>query len=132
MNMQRLTIIFGIALILLGAGGYISSGRASVTALIPAFFGLPLLLCGFLSIKESRRMMVMHIAILIGLFGAIGSGVMGFPGVIRLLTGGEVARPPAVIAQTVMAIICILYVLLCIKSFKDARKARDAEAKIEE
>ena len=41
--MARLTILLGIALIILGLGGYFGTGRESATALIPVLFGLPLL-----------------------------------------------------------------------------------------
>ena len=37
--MVRLTFGFGIALILLGVGGYVGTGRQSWTALIPAIAG---------------------------------------------------------------------------------------------
>jgi multisubunit Na+/H+ antiporter MnhF subunit len=63
----------------------------------------------------------MHIAMVIGLLGLIGT----FPGLIKffpLLTGAEIARPAAVITQTIMAILCIYYLVSGIKSFIDARK----------
>jgi hypothetical protein len=65
--------------------------------------------------------MAMHIAMGLSLLGLIGS----FPGLIKifsLLTGGEVARPTAVIAQSIMAILLIFYLLMGIKTFIDARK----------
>ncbi len=39
--MAKVCIVFGIVLCLLGLGGYFGTGRESVTALIPALFGLP-------------------------------------------------------------------------------------------
>ena len=41
-----------------------------------------------------------------------------------LLSGGEVARPTAVIAQSVMAILMLLFVGLCVRSFINARVRR--------
>ena len=40
--MAKTVIAFGIFLILVGVGAYFGSGTKSITALIPAFFGLPI------------------------------------------------------------------------------------------
>jgi hypothetical protein len=111
----------GIFLIILGLVGFITTGMQSVTALIPTFFGILFLILGFIARKESSRKMAMHIAMGIGLLGLIGS----FPGLIKmfaLLTGGEVARPAAVIAQSIMALLLIFYLSSGIKTFIDSRK----------
>jgi hypothetical protein len=55
--MDRLTIVLGIVLVLLGVGafGYALTGeQASVTALIPAFFGLPILGLGVAAARCRR------------------------------------------------------------------------------
>ncbi len=49
--MANVTIGLGIVLLALGLGSYFGSGRTSVTALIPAFFGLPLLVLGWLALN---------------------------------------------------------------------------------
>ncbi len=49
--MAKITIGLGIVLIALGFGSYFGTGQASVTALIPAFFGLPLLLLGLVALN---------------------------------------------------------------------------------
>ena len=41
-NMSVLSLVVAALLIALGVGGYIASGMASVTALIPAFLGFPI------------------------------------------------------------------------------------------
>ncbi len=53
--MANVTIGLGIVLLALGLGSYFGTGRTSVTALIPAFFGLPLLALGWLALKENVR-----------------------------------------------------------------------------
>ena len=45
-----------------------------------------------------------------------------------LLGGQEVARPAAVISQSIMGALTAVFVALCVKSFIDARKARQAGA----
>ena len=119
--MANTTIVLGIVLIALGLISFFSTGMQSVTALIPAFLGLPILVLGFLTRKESARKMAMHIAMGLGLLGLIGS----FSGLIKLImlfSGTEVARPAAVIAQAIMAILCIVYLILGIRSFIEVRK----------
>jgi fluoride ion exporter CrcB/FEX len=117
------TIGFGIVLIVLGLGGYFGTDRVSPTALIPAAFGLLLVIFGALARDEKRRKMAMHIAVTVGLLGFLGtvSGLVKLP---TLLSGGEVARPAAVIAQSIMAVLMAIYVGMCVKSFIDARRRR--------
>jgi fluoride ion exporter CrcB/FEX len=117
------TIGFGIVLIVLGLGGYFGTDRVSLTALIPAAFGLLLVIFGALARDEKRRKLAMHIAVTVGLLGFLGtvSGLVKLP---TLLSGGEVARPAAVISQSIMAVLMAVYVGMCVKSFIDARRRR--------
>lgn len=121
MNMPRITIIFGVVLIGLGAVSYLATGMVSITALIPAFFGLVLVFLGALAGNQTRRRIVMHIAVLVGFLGIAGT----FKGLLQLptyFTGGELARPEAVLAQGIMCLLSFVYVGLCVKSFVDARR----------
>ncbi len=124
--MAKITIGLGLVLIVLGLGGYFGTGRESVTALIPAFFGLPLLILGLIARNERRRKTAIHIAVGIGLLGFAGTvrGLMKLP---VLLTGGELERPTAVAVQAAMAIVCLVFVLLCVWSFIKARRASAAQ-----
>jgi len=126
--MTKVTIGFGIALILLGAISFFGTGSIYPTALIPAYFGVALAICGFLAITPSdkRRMIVMHIAVTIGLLGFLGSGVMAIVETVKA-HGGPLAHPAAVESQAVMAILCLVYVGLCIRSFITVRRSRRAE-----
>jgi hypothetical protein len=117
------TIAFGVVLIVLGVAGYFGSGGVSITALIPALFGVVLVACGVLARNEGMRKHAMHGAVLVGLLGFLGSarGLLQLP---ALMSGGEVARPAAVIAQSAMALLMLLFVGLCVRSFISARAAR--------
>jgi hypothetical protein len=117
------TIAFGVALIALGLAGYFGSGGVSVTALIPAAFGVVLALLGVLARNEGMRTHAMHGAAMVGLLGFLGSarGLLRLP---ALMSGGEVARPAAVVAQSVMALLMLLFVGLCVRSFINARVRR--------
>ncbi len=120
--MAGITIVYGVILIVLGVGGYFGSGGASITALFPAFFGIPITICGFVAKKEHLRKHAMHGAVLLGLLGALGTA-RGLPGFFQWITGGDVERPMAVIAQTVMFVLSAGFVVLCVRSFIAARKA---------
>jgi fluoride ion exporter CrcB/FEX len=117
------TIAFGVVLIALGLGGYFGTDRVSLTALIPAAFGVLLVVFGALARDEKRRKMAMHIAVVVGLLGFLGtvSGLIELP---TLISGGTVARPAAVISKSIMAALMAVYVAMCVKSFIDARRRR--------
>jgi hypothetical protein len=121
---QHITILVGLILIALGAGGYFGTGTTSMTAWIPAFFGAPILLLGLLAHKDSMRKHAMHGAVLLGLLGFLGALVR----VIQVLIAGEIKLPVAFAMTCGMAVVCGIFVLLCIRSFIQARKARAANA----
>lgn len=115
-------IYCGIVLILIGVAGYVygmSSGQASPTALIPAAFGI--LIAIFSAIgraKENLRMHMMHVAVLIGLIGLI------IPAYRLLSNVGNLSLTAAVVSQLAMVIVCLIFVILCVQSFLNARKDR--------
>jgi hypothetical protein len=109
------TIGFGIVLIVLGVGGYFGTDRVSPTALIPAAFGLLLVIFGALARDEKRRKMAMHIAVTVGLLAFLGD-------VITMLSRGLIEKPAALISQSIMAVFMAVYVGMCVKSFIDARR----------
>ena len=79
--MSSQTLYTGIALIILGIGGYLASGAASVTALIPAFIGAVFVLLGLLGRKETLRKHMMHATMLVALL-AIGGTFRGLTGLL--------------------------------------------------
>ncbi len=127
--MGKITIVFGILLIALGIVGYVGTGSAHPTALIPAYFGAALALLGAVAIsKPSLNMHVMHGAVLLGLIGFLGT----VKAVFTLLSGSadtDVAKNAAQ-AKSVMAGLMLVYVILCVRSFIAARKARKAAAAV--
>jgi len=62
----------------------------------------------------------MHGAAIVGLIGLLG-GLFSF--CRPFIFGGEV-RPVAAIVQILLALICGIFLGLCVKSFIDARRAR--------
>src|SRR5581483_1239793 len=87
-------ILTGALLIGLGAWGYLGAEaeHRSVTALIPAFFGLALVLLGLLAFKEHLRKHVMHLAAMIGLIGLAVPLARSAGSVPELLREGRVIK----------------------------------------
>jgi hypothetical protein len=127
MDMPLASIVVGIGLVILGLGSYFGLGRESVTAFIPAFFGVPLVVLGAVAAKSSGklRMHLMHAAAMLALLGLIGS-FGGVPDVFKLIGGAELARPKASIAKAIMALLCVVLLALSVKSFISARMSRKA------
>lgn len=123
--MANVTIGFGLALAALGVGGYLATGRASLTALIPLAFGLLLLVCGMVARREPLRKHAMHAAAVLGLLGFLGP-LRVLPQMLALLGGGAVPHRAAVLDQLLMMIVCGVFLALCIRSFVAARRARAA------
>jgi len=124
--MAKVTYVFGVLLILVGLVGYFGTGSVHPTALIPVWFGLALVVGGFLAVSpsEGRRKLFMHINVTIGLvgfIGAIGSALHGY-GHARSL--GIDPDYKALAAQLAMAVLLLIYVNLCVRSFIQARRSR--------
>jgi multisubunit Na+/H+ antiporter MnhF subunit len=121
--MPTTTIVTGILLIVVGLVGFVGTGSEHPTALIPAGFGIALVICGFLAKAPERKKLFMHIAVTLGLLGFLGT-VMGVVKVVRMAAGETIARPEAAESQAVMAFISLIFVAICVNSFIKARKAR--------
>jgi hypothetical protein len=116
--MAHTTIVFGLLLTGLGLAGYFLAGGVSVTALIPAFFGIVLLILGLLARSEALRKHAMHAAAAVALIGFAGA-------LMSLLRAPFDTRSPlANFSQVTMALLTAVFVALCVKSFRDARRAR--------
>jgi hypothetical protein len=125
--MSKITIAVGFALIALGAGFYFTSEaeHRSMTALIPAFLGLPVAILGFIACcgGEKARKHGAHFAVMLTLIGALGGLGMGLKNI------GNETKKRAATAQLIMGAICIVHVVFSVRSFIAARKAREAAAK---
>lgn len=123
--MARVTIPFGVLLILLGLAGYLGTGHVHPTALIPSGFGLLLAILGLLANTEEtrRRMLFMHIAVTLGLLGFLATAAAIFQ-YVQLLQGRSFPFPAAVESKAAMSILCLTFVLLCVRSFIAARRSR--------
>lgn len=119
--MTALTQVLGAVLIVVGVVGYVGTGAASVTALLPALLGAALLVCGLLARREPLHRHAIHAALVFALLGLLGTLPMVFA--IGDAVAGTAERPAAVIASTVTALLCLVYVAFGVWSFIAARRA---------
>ena len=130
--MKRLpviTLVYGEAMFILGVVAYIwlsTPGAKSVTALIPAFIGIPVAILGGLALlKPAPRKHLMHGTVLLGLLSVAGT----FPGLLKIGTWisarEELERANAVLVQSIACLMSLCFVAICIASFRAARAERE-------
>ena len=125
--MRALTTLLAVVLLALGVGLWLGTGRESMTALIPAFLGLGFGIAAAVASTPKRRMHAMHGAALLALAGIAG-GAMGVPSLIKHLGGEAIERPAAAWGRSVLAVLCLVYLVLAVRSFIQARRARTSGA----
>ena len=125
--MAKVTLIIGALLCILGfvaywMGGQTGTAERSPTALIPSGFGVVLLLLGFGAlVKPLARKHFMHATAAVALLGALGGLGMFFARV-----GNPEASTLAKGSMLTMGLLSLLLLVLCVRSFIAARRAREA------
>ena len=123
--MPKISVVFGVLLSVLGLYGYFGMGRVSVTALIPLFIGVPIIILGVLAFDDNKLKHSMHAASVLILLGLIGS-------VYRLahkIILGIIDESSVVLI--LMSVLCIIFLIFAINSFIEARKAREKKQEAE-
>ena len=97
------------------------SDFASITALIPAVFGVLIAILGIVGYQETDRQRLAAYGIgLLAVLGAVGS-TRGIPDIIALLTGEAIESTIAVVSQGTMIIICLVLLAAVIQFIRDTR-----------
>ena len=124
--MAKVTLVFAALLIALGLAGFFGTGSRHYTALIPTWFGVALAVFGALAISpsEGRRKLFMHINVTIGLLGFLGAAWRAVTSYGHARSEGVDPNWIAVGSQLAMAGLLLIYVIMCVMSFIDARRAR--------
>jgi len=122
LTMEKLSIYYGLFLILWGVVISLISGSGSMTSYIPSFLGVPILIFSYLSIKFiSKKKMFMHIVVLFGLIIFLG----GLDFIRSLVTGNAFNNFYADLSKIMMLLTGLFFTYQCIKSFIHARKMRE-------
>jgi hypothetical protein len=112
----------GAALIVVGVGVWLLAGGfgTSPTALLPALLGLVILALGLLAGREPLHRHAIHAALVVALLGLIGTTPRALPALTRPGQGVRLAAW----ASLVTALLCLIYLVLGIRSFIAARRTR--------
>ena len=120
LNMESISVIYGIFLISWGIIISVISNSASVTSFIPTIIGIPILILSLFAIWFSaRKKMLMHFSVIFGLLAFIG----GFDFFRDLLSyEGIFLNFYALTSKLMLLLTGGVYCFLCIQSFRFARK----------
>lgn len=114
--MTTVTQIVGAVLVVLGVVAYVATGFASWTALLPSVLGLVILILGVVARRASAHQHAIHAALVVALLGGLGSAPQ---------LGGLAEAEGAAITSLLTVLICVVYIVLGVRSFIAARKARE-------
>lgn len=116
-TMEKISIIYGLFLILWGIGVSNFSSSDSITSYIPSMLGLPILLFALLALLlPNNKKLLMHIVVTFGLIIFLGG--LDF---VRSI-GSPFDNFWADSSKLMMLITGFFFTFLCIKSFIFARK----------
>jgi len=122
--MSKATMAIAVLLMVLGATVFAMAGADDPELLIPAFFGVLLVLCEWMSLSRTRRVVWLPIAEIIGVVGTIFPLVRGLQAIVKAYTeNDELAQPFAVMEELVMAGLCLIVTIVCVRRFHAASKA---------
>ena len=123
LTMEKLSIYYGLFLILWGIIISLISGSGSITSYIPSILGVPILIFSYLSIKfVYKKKMFMHIVVLFGLIIFLG----GLDFLRSLIAGNVFENLYADLSKIMMLITGLFFTYQCIRSFIHARKMRES------
>ena len=121
MTIEKVSILYGSFLIFWGLLVSLISGSSSFTSYIPSFFGIPILLFSYLSLKiQSKKKLFMHIVVLFGLIIFIG----GLDLLRSIFNGNLFINIWADLSKLMMLLTGLFFTYQCIKSFIHARRNR--------
>ena len=119
LNMESVSILYGIFLILWGILVNFVSTSSSLTSLIPSIMGIPILFFSVLAVMFSnKKKLMMHIVVFFGLLVTIG----GLDVFRSIVSGNFLILFWADLSKLMMLITGIFFTFLCIQSFRFARR----------
>ena len=119
LTIEKLSLYYGIFLIIWGIIVSFVSGSTSATSYIPSFLGFPLFVFSYLAIKfPLKKKLFMHIVVIFGLIIFLGG-----LDIIRALIGSYAFQNFwADLSKVMMLLTGFYFSLQCVRSFIFARK----------
>ena len=119
-DVSRVGIAIGVLLVVLGVAAYVLSDFASITALLPAVFGVVCVFLGRLGLETDRDRQV---GIGLGILAAVGmaGSIQGLGAGVSLLMGEAVENPIAAGSQSIMAILSFALLVAVVLYFYGER-----------
>ena len=116
LSIEFLTTLYGLFMVIWAFSISFIAESSSMTSMIPAFIGLPLVFIGIIStIKPTLRKALMHVAVLIGSIAFLG-GLDFF----RSMFGNYYAG----LSKLMLLITVFLYIYFCVQSFIFVRRKK--------
>ena len=113
-------VLYGAVLVIVGVFGYFKSGGESVTALIPAFLGSPVVFLSMLSLNPKYLKLSMHINVVIALLGFLAT----LKDTVIFISGQQIENELAAYSKSITCIVSLLFIVFSVKSFMKARNAK--------
>ena len=121
LSVPKLALVDGGLLVLWGVAAYFlqSADPPSITAMIPAFLGAPLLVLGILAGRnEANLHHNMHAAMVVALAMVLGGA--------RVITGLDEMSGLAIASHALLLVVGANFMVAGIMSFRHARRLREA------
>ena len=116
LSIEFLTTLYGLFMVIWAVSISFIAESSSMTSMIPAFIGLPLVFIGILStIKPTFRKALMHIAVLIGAIAFLG-GLDFFRSMFSNYYAG--------LSKLMLLITGFIYIYFCVQSFIFVRRQK--------
>ena len=116
LSIEFLTTLYGLFMVIWAFSVSFVSESSSLTSMIPAFIGLPLVFIGIIStIKPTFRKALMHIAVLIGAIAFLG-GLDFFRNMFSNYYAG--------LSKLMLMITGFVYIYFCVQSFIFVRRQK--------
>ena len=115
-SIEFLTTLYGLFMVIWALSISFIAESSSITSMIPAFIGLPLVIIGIVSmIKPTFRKALMHIAVLIGAIAFLG-GLDFFRSMFSNYYAG--------LSKLMLLITGFIYIYFCVQSFIFVRRQK--------
>ena len=116
LSIEFLTTLYGLFMVIWAFSISFIADSSSLTSMIPAFIGLPLVFIGIISlIKPTFRKALMHIAVLIGAIAFLG-GLDFFRSMFSNYYAG--------LSKLMLLITGFIYMYICVQSFIFVRRQK--------